>query len=349
MLGKALFAVLLLLTALHVSAKVPVHWCDGCSVEQEKSLVPQLTSEMGNFDIYVGNLHARTVHKYQLARGWSQPPCSGRPGDPHCNRERSVGERPLLLGQKMDPQARVLTYVYEKSVESDIDEAFGHLMDFYYIEPLGWKKQFNLQIIDPAKPSSAGYRKFYQGASLLYPTVDTFYGTQALTPVVNYPDPNVNVYDIAKTGDARNRFLDNIQSTLAQQMNINMTYLQKVLSSLGFGDSSKMPGVGGVVYFSDGGQVTLDLDTSSTAPRYVINPGTARDSHNNTVPIAIKDISGVISVYDFRGPGSTYDQPNMHNQLRGIGANVGPVPSGSLQWSCGGNPDGSNGVTCNIY
>jgi len=347
-LGRIILAVIFTALASQATAKADIHWCDSCTVEQEKALVPQLTDEMGTFDFYIGNLNTRTVHKYQLARGWSQPPCSGRPGDPNCNQEQSIGQ-PSLLHKQTSPQATILTYVYEKTVEPDIAEAYDHLTEFYYTAPTGWKKQFNLQIIDPTQPSSVGYRKFHQDGKRISVTVDTFYGTQELTPVVNYPDPQVNVYDIAKTGDAQNRFLDNIKTTLAQQMNINMTYLQKVLSALGFGDSSKMPGVGVVVYFSDGGQVTLNLDTSTTAPRYVINPGTARDSHNNTVPITLREISGVVSVYDFRGSGSAYDQPNMHNQLRGIGANVGPVPSGSLQWSCGANPDGSTGVTCNLY
>lgn len=50
-----------------------IRWCDGCTVEQEKDMVPNFTGENGTFEYYIGNLHARTIQKYQLARGWDKP------------------------------------------------------------------------------------------------------------------------------------------------------------------------------------------------------------------------------------------------------------------------------------
>jgi hypothetical protein len=77
MIGKLAGIGLLMLAAFPAAAtdRVNLYFCDGCSVEQEREMVKGLTGEMGTFDFYVGNFRARAVHKYQLARGWSKPPC----------------------------------------------------------------------------------------------------------------------------------------------------------------------------------------------------------------------------------------------------------------------------------
>ncbi|HEX7817562.1 hypothetical protein, partial [Dyella sp.] len=70
MKGKRYLLACGLVMASYRAFAVDLHWCDGCSAEDKKNKVTQLTADMGTFDFYIGDLADRSIHKYQLARGY---------------------------------------------------------------------------------------------------------------------------------------------------------------------------------------------------------------------------------------------------------------------------------------
>ena len=328
MKGKRYLLACGLVMASYRAFAVDLHWCDGCSAEDKKNKVTQLTADMGTFDFYIGDLADRSIHKYQLARGYAQPPCRG----PGCNQQQKT---------------RVLTYVYDKDVEPEIADAYGKLIAFHDSAPVGWKKLYEIQIVDVSNPMSPGYKAFFDNGKLLSPKIPTFFhGLINLTPVMDYPDPNINVYDVINDGPKQNNFLNHIMNTTTQRLNANMTYLDKILSTFRIIDSTRIPDVAVQVRFSDGGKITALLDTSTTVAKYKIDPESARDSHNNTVPVEHKQLQRGIIQFDFRGPGAAYDQPNMGSQLHRFHVDMSQIPPGRTHYSCSAL---GNSVTCTIY
>lgn len=316
-----------------------IHWCDGCSIEQEREAVKTFTDQMGNFYYYVGNLPAQTIHKYTLARGWDKPPCSGRPGDPNCI-------PPLSVDGAVAPAGKVLTYVYDSTVENDIADAFSNAMQFYYTEPAGWKKQYDIQFIDPTNPQSLAYRKFYRDGRFVPQASPGIIGPLQIVPVVDFPDPNANVYDVAGIGAKQNQFLDYFLSPGGQQFQVASNYLLKVVSFVRLFDAEKLPATAINVTFADGSKIRIMLDTSTTSPHYVIDESSGRDSHGNFVPIRQSQLQDVRSTFSFGGAGNPNDRPNSYQQLRWLGIDMGGVSPSAESWGCGPSAGGGAGVTC---
>lgn len=317
-----------------------VHWCDGCSVEQEKDTVKTLTDQMGTFYYYVGNLSAKTIHKYTLARGWDTPPCSGRAGDPNCI-------PPLSTNGRVTPAGKILTYVYDNVVEGDVADAFGNAMQFYFTEPVGWKKQYDVQFVDSSNPQSTGYKKFYRdGHFMPQASSPGTIGPMQVVPVIDFPDPNATVYDIAVIGAKQNQFLDYFLSPGGQQFQVASNYLLKVASFVRLFDAEKLPATVINVVFSDGSKIRIALDASTTSPHYIIDESSGRDSHGNFVPIRQSQLQGVRSTFSFDGVGNPNDRPNSYQQLRGLGIDMGGVSDGAESWGCGPSANGGAGVTC---
>jgi len=344
MIGKLVGIGLLMLAAFPAAAadRVNLYFCDGCSVEQEREMVKGLTGEMGTFDFYVGNFPAQTIHKYQLSRGWSQPPCSNRPGDPNCNQEMTV---PTLTAQPTWARATVETYVYNKEVEQPYLEAYQYLVQFYYTEPMGFSKVYEFQIIDPSNVTSMSYQKFYKNGNFL-PQKNIGVLGNPIDPVVDYPDPTMTVFDIANPGTKRGVLLDTVRNTMMQRVNIAMDNVAKVLSTLGIIDSSKLPNIGVIVHFADGGQVTLRLNNNDTVPVYEIVEDSLRDSHGNYVPVKKVQLESGPWDFDYTGTGRAKDAADMRYQLEFLGAGVQEIYI-APQWRCGTvNIQGTVSVTC---
>lgn len=344
-LGLIVATALISTTATAKVTDSKIRWCDGCSAEQEKDMVRNFTGENGTFEYYIGNLQAQTLHKYQLARGWDEPPCTGLPGvDPNCQVPWSHSKP--ASGTPVSPQQKIITYVYDEPVEGDIAEAFENAMNFYYTEPLGWRKLYEVQLIDPSTPSSASYKRYYRDGKFVPQNkpLDTI-GPLQTTPVVDFPDPNATVYDVVVVGAKQNQFLDYFLQPGNQQFKVASTYLLKVLSYVKLFDADKLPANVIAVKFADGSQITITLDSRTTSPRYVIDEKSARDSHGNVVPVRQEQIQGVRSEYSFGGAGNESDRPNMWHQLHGLGADMGGVPIEVPRYFCGPYRDGA-GVTC---
>lgn len=338
MIGKIFSGALLALTALPVVAadRVNLYSCDGCSVEQEREMVKGLTGELGTFDFYVANVPAQTIHKYQLARGWSRPPCSS-PLEPGCQQERSVGNaRPN--------EAPIVTYVYDKEVEQPYLEAYQSMMQFYYTEPVGFKKFYEFQIVDPAQPASAAYRKFRKDGNF-FPRNAGILGNP-INPVIDYPDPNVTPFDIAKAGPKRAALLDHVRDNMLQRVNIGMDNVAKVLSAFGIIDSNKLPAIDVIVYFKEGGQVTLRLNNSTTVPVYKVVEDSLRDSHGNSLPMQRTQLENEVWGFDYTGNGRADDVIDMRQRLQFLGAEVEDIHY-AREWLCGSvNVEGRITVSC---
>jgi len=149
---RTMLAIIAALAAASSSAQETdrhLHWCDGCSAEQEKTFVRNL-NPANNISIYyyVGNISARTLHKYLLFRDSSQPSCSPSPGDSHCNPSLPIhdaskhGTAPASPADTVGP-----CEVYEMDVEPEIAEGFDNAMNYYYLDPVGWRKKYEIQIV----------------------------------------------------------------------------------------------------------------------------------------------------------------------------------------------------------
>lgn len=345
MIGKLAGIGLLMLAAFPAAAvdRVNLYFCDGCSVEQEREMVKGLTGEMGTFDFYVGNFPAQTIHKYQLARGWSKPPCSNRPGDPNCNQDRAAGTAPLTA-EPTWPRATIETHVYDKGVEQPYLEAYQHLVQFYYTEPMGFKKFYEFQIIDPAQTASTAYQAFYRNGNF-FPRNTGILGNP-INPVIDYPDPGTTVFDIANGGQKRDMLINHVRDNMLQRVNIGMDNVAKILGALGVIDNSKLPAIDVIVYFSDGGKATLRLNNDSTVPTYKIVEDSLRDSHGNAVPVKREELANSVWDFDYTGSGRASNAANMRSQLEFLGAGVQQIMA-VPQWRCGSvNVQGTVTVTC---
>ena len=345
MLHKMGLIMLITLISTAVAAEVTdpkIHWCDGCSLDQEKAAVVALTGKTGTFNYYIGNLQARTIHKYRLVREWLMPPCSGHPDHSECQPEESTDED--------SPHGKTMTSVNDKPVEGDIAEAFRNAVLFYYTEPVGWRKYYEVQIIDPSNPSSSVYKKFYRNGK--FPPQDKPLGSigpSQSMPVMDFPDPNATVYDVVVMGAKQDQFLDFFLSPGGQQFKVASSYLLRVLSFFSIFDADKLPANVILVKFADGGQITISLDSRTTRPHYVIDKTSARDSHGNFVPVRQEQLEGERSEFSFLGTGNVNDRPNMWRQLNGLGINMGQVPLQTFHYQCGPNRDGKYGVTCTVF
>ena len=310
-------------------------------------MVRGFTSQTGSFDFYIGNLPSQTIHKYRLNRDWSQPPCSGDPRDPYCNREWSVGSEALLNFQ-ISPQARVVTEVYGQPVETYIADAFANLVKFYYVQPVGWKKYYEIKMIDLLNPTSPNYRRFYDNGRFTPKKVPSLLGETLAFPLISYPDPTITAHDVVNSGPKQNQFLDTIQSSALQKINIGMVDATNFLSALHIIDASKLSSIVLLVEFTDGSRIKVVLDKDQP-DGFRIDESSARDSHGNSIPVRRSQLDDRLTDFNFQGPGNSEDASKMWNRLDWLGIGMGNTNPGSLRYSCGPNRNGSHGVTCNIH
>lgn len=116
MIGQLLGMVLGVCMFVSVSA-AELHWCDGCTSEQERAMLARIDHEAEWTEVYVGDLQTRTLRKYGVARSWGQV------------------ERYDVRRRRTDP---------------GVMAAFLQLVNFHDIAPRGWRKAYALRIVDPA-------------------------------------------------------------------------------------------------------------------------------------------------------------------------------------------------------
>lgn len=101
--------------------------------------------------------------------------------------------------------------------------------------------------------------------------------------VVDYPDPNVNVYDVVNSGPDQNRVI----AWLPAQYTIINANLTQRLNELGevvqILDASAWPKVDVIVKFKDESQIRFSIDYSTDNPAYKEVKDSGIDDHMNTV------------------------------------------------------------------
>lgn len=309
-------------------------WCEGCTAAQKISRIKG-DADFGSAPVfYLGSVSGKTIQKF------------------HVTRE----EKPQGGGYN--------TLVLPVATEADVTAAFQSLMNFYYAGDIGFTKRFYFQIIDSTNPNSSSYRAYYTGSGFAIGSSTTgpasaaaLSGTQVTTPVLNYPDSDVNVYHVVNRSPAQNQLLDFATRGFSGQFNTLSNQAINIASSVLPLDASHLPSIVAVVKFADASQIAIALDSSTTNAHYVIVKDAARDSHNNTVPVTKEMIGGDgVALYDFSlGVGNPTDRARMGNQLSLLGATSG-TGGGSLGtggthgWACTSSGEGENKVyTCRAY
>ncbi|MHB8680069.1 MAG: hypothetical protein ACYC7G_10075 [Rudaea sp.] len=173
------------------------------------------------------------------------------------------------------------------------------------------------------------------------------------SPVAN--DNAGSVYNIINAGPAQNSWVDGKNSPLDLYADYHEA-VANATAALG----SVMPS-GGLLQvaetqeedFSDGSRVDLVYDIATNKMK--LDPDSARDSHNNSVPYIGTDgkIHNLGGEHVFSGDGNPNDQSNFLNQVQHLGVIIiaGVGGSGTQHgWACTKVGDGDNAVyTCQYY
>lgn len=202
--------------------------------------------------------------------------------------------------------------------------AFSSLVAFYNAAPVGYQKQFNLQIV--AAGTSSLTPMATVGAGGLKPSV-----TAPGVGSVQYPTPGINAYNVLNGGPQQNQFLNWVGNL--PQLAINSTVSNLVGTSILRAVGASPWSVGITIYFTDGSHIGAYVDMTQTPAALLVNPASAIDSHGNNIPASKAAVSGTGQQnYSFGGLGNSTDQPNMKVQIVGFGISV--PPSNVITYGC---------------
>lgn len=276
------------------SEQVLLNFCNGCSIAQETKLVKSLAKHTSMSAFYLGN--ARSIHKFRVER---------------------------------DGHGR--TQVRSESVEATYIDAYRQLIRFHDTKPYGFKKYYEFQIIDPRHPDTASYQTFQKGDRFSVRDVGVVKG--AVYHIVDFVDASMTVYDAVKEGPKQSALLRAVRDDMLQKAGIRMERVAELLTLLSPADVQQRPVADVVLYFADGGKITLNLDPVSLT--YKVMDGQARDSHLNAVPTSTEQLRNGVLSFDFRGPGNPMDRPNMRERLLALGATFLDLPQNASHYWCG--------------
>ena len=156
----------------------------------------------------------------------------------------------------------------------------------------------------------------------------------------NYPNQNINVYDVVLGGTpAQNNLLDWVAGLGGSQSNDIADRLISFASTFRIVDQTKVPKISVVVTFWDGSKITVSVDYSTTNAEYKIVPNSGRDSHNNTV---LSTSTGSPVGATFTGIGSPTDHQRWIAWMQLLGYGI-PVTNGA-SYACTTDP--VNGLHC---
>ncbi len=189
-------------------------------------------------------------------------------------------------------------------------------INFYNLKPVGWHKHFDSRIND------------------------------------TWP----SVYNIINSGRYQNDFINSINGFAiisADTVSLFGNVVQ-TLASIHLVDQSAGPTLRTTLEFSDGSHVDAVFDPSTD--KLILDPSTARDSHNNSIPYLGSDglTHSLGGEHDFSGNGNPNDENNFLNQVNHLGvviiSGVGGSSSQQHGWACVKSGDGPDAVyTCKYY
>jgi hypothetical protein len=306
------------------AAQVTLVWCNGCSQQQEGYAAAQeLNKENTNPTaptrgmIYVGNNGA--IHKYSVFVGnrVDPPHCRGTT----CTQPQRVVAEAEVSGGSSDGMPR--WNADPMTVESSVQTAFNDMNTFYNTAPVGWTKSFTVKIVAPSQAMSADEGiALHQKAAAFSSS-----NTPVVVPVLNYPNPNVNAYDVVNRGAAQEQLLDYLRNVPAGEITSAINHVAEVAAVFKVVDYSAVPKVVVEVVFTDNSSVDAIMDSSTHLNRFSLIKDTGRDSNHNPIPTNKAIVQGEgISKYEFNAYGSNSgDALNMYNQISELGVSIAPT------------------------
>lgn len=319
------------LASLGASAQVTLIWCNGCSQQQEgRAAAQELDKENTNPTapargmIYVGNNTA--IHKYSVYVNYrvSPPHCTGST----CNRP------PLAMaetevsggGDGTIPQWNADAL----PVEPEIQTVFNDMTTFYNTAPVGWTKYFTVKIMKPSQAMTADEGIALHKAAAAFSSSET----PIVVPTFNYPDPDINAYDVVNRGDKQEDLLDYLRHLPSGELTSSIDHVAEVAAVFKLVDSKSLPKIVVEVVFSDGSSVQAVMDSSTHLNNFSLIPDSGKDSNRNPIPTNKGIVQGEgIAKYDFNKYGSNAgDALSMYNQITDLGVSISPkVTVGNTQ------------------
>ncbi|HWU75052.1 MAG TPA: hypothetical protein VN043_00995, partial [Rhodanobacter sp.] len=241
-------------------------------------------------------------------------------------------------------------YLDDGNITAGETSAFSSLVDFYNTSPVGYHKQYNLTIVSAGTPlglpnyTSAMQPKPAWSLGGIRPMSAPIPGGGT----VSYPTPGVNAYTVVNGGPEQNAFLGWVGGLTDFGIQASEHNLLTATSTFHITDMEFIPTVSFTVTFTDGSHIGAYVDLTQSPPQIVITPGTAVDSHGNTIPQSESAVAGAgRQNYSFSGGGDTGDIGNMRKQINGFGIDL---PASSDRWACVSSTfEGQTTISCGIY
>lgn len=304
--------------SIAASAKVTIVSCEGCSQSQEEYAAAQeLNKENTNptaparGNIYVGN--NGVIHKYSVF-------VENRVDPPHC--KEGTCTQPQRVAATVQTSGMPQWSATPMSVESSVQAAFDNMMAFYNAAPVGWVKHYTLKIVVPGEATSADEGIALNQRAMAFAQSDT----PVVVPVLNYPDPRINAYDVVNRGAVQQQFLDYLRSVPSGQISSVIDHLAQIAAAVNMVNYKEVPSIVVEVVFSDKSSVDAIMEKDTSLNRFSIIPDTAVDSNHNPIPATKAVVQGtgiskyVFNTYDSNGT----DALNMFNQISELGVPISP-------------------------
>jgi hypothetical protein len=317
-------ATTLSFASLGASAKATLVWCNGCSQWDEgHAAADEVNKENTNGlapshgIIYVGNNGA--LHKYSVyvASRVAPPKCTGTV----CNRPQLMTAATPISGGGANGEPK--WSAYPETVEPATQAAFKNMTAFYNMAPVGWTKAFTVKVMAPSQSMTAD-----EGVALHQKAV-TFSSSSkpVVVPVFNYPDPNINAYDVVNRGAAQQQLLQYLRDMPTGQLTSAIDHVAEIASVFKVVDYNAVPKIVVEVVFTDNSSVEAIMDSSTHLNNFSLIPDSGRDSSSNPIPTNKGIVQGEgIAKYEFNSYGSnSRDALDMYNQISELGVPINPT------------------------
>jgi hypothetical protein len=291
--------------------------CDTCTIEQLTSTA--LAHGVGRY--VVGNISTNSVVAVKVYQS---------------SHQNAIGAKPVA-----DTDA---LYTEDGNITAAETAAFTTLVNFYNAAPVGYQKQYTLQIV-PAGTSADAYKPISSAydPSLIAKGPHPLNQPAPGAAKVTYPDTGENAYSFVNSGAYQNAMLNWVgnQTVLGLNSTISNAVNSSILHTLAPGQA---PAVFVTVVFTDGSHIGVAVDFTQSPPALVVNETSAVDSHGNNIPATMAAITGSgKQIYNFANPGNPNDSKDMTQQIEAFG--VSP-PSGSSATGAYACVSTQNKVTC---
>ena len=229
------------------------------------------------------------------------------------------------------------------TVTASESAAFTSLVNFYNAAPVGYQKQYVLQIVPAGSATTNAYKPISSSyadspmAQSVHPMSEPAPGTATVT----YPATGENAYTFVNSGSYQNAMLNWVGSQSV--LGINSTISNAVNSSVFHTLGGQTAAVYITVIFTDGSHIGVGVDFTQSPPALTVNENSAVDSHGNNIPATAAAVTGSgIQEYSFKNNGNSTDYQHMATQLENFGVQVPAGPA--VTYACTSSP--GSGVHC---